>query len=181
LVSDCDTPSGGGPRDGSPLDQLFPLVLKELRRQAELHMRGQSPSHTLQPTALVNEVYVRLAQRDARWNDRQHFMRLAGRVMRQVVIDQARLRRAQKRRGPSDRVMLDDVVDAYERRAIELVDLDDALEELGRKRPDLVEIVELRFFAGRPLNEVATILGVCSKTIERRWRAIRTILRERLE
>ncbi|MFN3242859.1 MAG: ECF-type sigma factor [Planctomycetota bacterium] len=181
MVSDRDIPFGDGPHAGPPLDQLFPLVLKELKRQAEVHMRAQSPSHTLQPTALVNEVYLRLAKRDARWNDRQHFMRLAGRVMRQVVIDHARLRQALKRRTPTERVLLDDLVDAYERRAIELLDLDAALQDLAHKHPHLVDIVEMRFFAGRPLNEIAELLQVCDKTIERRWKATKTILRERLE
>ncbi|MCK5944666.1 MAG: sigma-70 family RNA polymerase sigma factor [Planctomycetes bacterium] len=156
-------------------------MIHELKRLAQHHVRDQSPTNELQPTALVNEVYVRLAERDPQWTDRQHFMRLAGRVMRQVVIDHARKRRALKRRGPMLRVALDDLVDAYERNAIELLDLDDALRELAERHPKHVEIVELRFFAGRPLEEIAQILDCSTKTIERRWRAIKTILRDRLD
>lgn len=177
-------PSSSGQPDNidgnTPLDQLFPLVLHELKGLAQMHMRGQTHSQSLQATALVNEVYVRLAERDGRWNDRTHFMRLAGRVMRQVITDRARSRRTLKRQQPGTRVPLDDLVDAYEQRAIDMIDLDDCLSDLAVQHQNLVDIVELRFFAGRSLEEIAAILDTSIKTVYRRWLAVKALLRKRL-
>ncbi|MCA8949060.1 MAG: sigma-70 family RNA polymerase sigma factor [Planctomycetes bacterium] len=166
--------------DGVALDQLFPLVLEELRALARHHMRGQPASLTLQATALVNELYLRLAQRDGRWNDRAHFMRLAGRVMRQTLTDHARRRRAAKRNPGQTRMPLDDLVDAYEQRSLDIVDLDGGLSRLTAGHPELVELVELRFFAGRSFEEIADIIGISAKTARRRLQAAKILLREQL-
>lgn len=170
----------GRGRRSADLDHLFPLVLGELRELAGQSLRGALPGNSLQATALVNEVYVRLAERDARWNDREHFMRLAGRVIRQILTDRARRRRAAKRQHVEQRVPLDDLVDLYEQRVADVIDLDDCLAEFGRFAPELVELVELRFFAGRSLEDIAALLGTSLKTVQRRWLAAKALLRHRL-
>ena len=162
-------------------DALFAAVQEELKGLARGFMRGQPAGHTLQPTALVNEACLRLCQRSGSLQDRTHLVRLAARSMRQILVDHARKRRARKRGEEPQRVPLDDVVERYEERSHGLGALDAALERLAERSPELVELVELRFFAGLPIEEVAAVLGTSPRTAARRWQVARAFLREELE
>jgi RNA polymerase sigma factor (TIGR02999 family) len=156
-------------------ERLFPLVYAELRRQARRYMRGERAGHTLQPTALAHEAYLRLAGRERAWADRAHFFAVAARVMRQVLVDHARRHRAAKRDGlqlsaPED--VRDEPVD--------LLDLDAALAELAELDSKQVEVVEMRFFAGLSVEETAEALGLSPRTVKREWSTARAWLKHRL-
>jgi len=162
-------------------ERLFDLVHAELHDQAHHLMRRQPPGHTLQTTALVNEAYLRLLRRsDLRWESRRHFFCVAARAMRCVLVDHARTRNRRKRRPDGERVPLDDVVVAYEDRAVDLTSLDEALGQLAERDELGGKIVELRFFGGLPVDHVARILGVSSRTARRRWELARAWLRREL-
>jgi RNA polymerase sigma factor (TIGR02999 family) len=167
--------------DLSARNELFPLVYEELRRLARGHMAHQRQSHTLQPTALANEAYLKLCRPEgAGWVDREHFLRLAATAMRQVLVDHARRRGAEKRREPGERVELDGLVAEFERRSGGLVELDAALERLARRNPDLVRVIELRFFGGHDMRDVAGLLGISERTAARRWETARLALLKEL-
>ncbi|MBI1853399.1 MAG: RNA polymerase subunit sigma-70 [Planctomycetes bacterium] len=160
---------------------LAPLVHAELRRLAGDLMRGQPAGHTLQATALVNEAWIRLAgDGDVAWRDHRHFFRVAAKAMRSILVDHARRKAALKRAGAGERVPLDDAIEAYEKRSIDLVAVDEALERLAAVDGDLVRLVELRFFAGLSIPETARVLDVSTPTIERGWRTARAILQLQL-
>jgi RNA polymerase sigma factor (TIGR02999 family) len=149
----------------------------ELRRRASILMRNQPRSHTLQATALVNEVYLRLhGDTDPAEEDRAHFLALASRAMRHVLVDHARTRGRQKRTPQGEKVALDDVVVTYESRALDLLALDDALQRLSEFDEDMARAVELRFFGGLSVEETARVLGIPKRTLERRWQAVRAWL-----
>lgn len=140
--------------DEKALDYLLPLVYRELHRLAQAALSRERPGHTLQPTALLNEAYLRLfAGQAAVFADRAHFLGIAARVMRQVLVDHARSRRAQKR-GPQIQLQLDENL-AEAKPVGDLLDLDGALEKLGREDPNLVSLIEMRFFAGMTAEETA--------------------------
>lgn len=140
-------------------------------------MRRQPPGHTLQATALVNEVYLRLAQEDgANWKDRKHFLFTAARAMRQVLIDSARRRNAAKRGGGGERDELGEIAVEYADRSLDLEALHRALEKLAVFDPLMTRAVELRFFAGCGMDEVAELLGLPRRTLDRRWSATRAWL-----
>ena len=159
--------SGG---DAGAAERLMPLVYEELRRLARSYLRRERPDHTLQPTALVNEAYLKLVdQNSVSWQDRHHFFGIAARMMRRVLVDHARSHAAEKRGGGLGRVSLDDANAAAGVRALELVELDDALQRLAEVFPRKAEVVELRFFGGFKVEETARILGVSDKTVMREW------------
>jgi RNA polymerase sigma-70 factor, ECF subfamily len=161
---------------------LVPRLYSELHGLARGLMGQQRGAHTLQPTALVNEAYLRLFRANGRsWTDRAHFLRLAATVMRQVLVDHARRKLALKRSEPGERVPLDAVIDRFEERSGSLLALEAVLERLADDDPELVEFVELRFFAGHSLPEIARVLGISERTAERRWQAVRLQLRAELE
>lgn len=163
-------------------DQLFPIIYGQLRHIARQQMAGQKLDHTLQATALVNEAYMRLAKGDGReLRDLSHFFRLAARVMRQVLVDHARRKAAAKRTPDGERVHLDELVEAHELRVGSLVKLDVALERLGKREPRLAELVQLRFFGGRSLPEVAEIMGATEGQVKRWWTLARQMLKGYLE
>lgn len=174
--------SGG---DRSALDALFPVVYAELRRMADVRLRHERDAHTLQPTALVHEAYLRLVDQDrTRWNDRAHFFAVAAEIMRRVLVDHARRRAASKRGAGVLAVPLDDIAETVaqpEVRDLELLAMDDALTRLGELDPQQARVVELRFFAGLDVEEVATVLGVSSRTVKREWRAARAWLLSEIE
>jgi len=158
--------------DRTASEELLAQVFEELRSIAWQQMKRQAGSHTLQPTALVNEAYLRLfrgVQHD--FNDRCHFLALASRAMRSVLVDHARAKGRKKRQADGERVPLDSLVEQYEERSANLVELDAALEKLGRVDPRMVQVVELRFFAGRSVVQTAEVLGVSERTVEREWTA----------
>ena len=167
-----------GRRDA--LDRLLPLVHDELHRIAAGYMRRERADHTLQPTALVNEAYLRLVdQRDVEWRDRAHFLGVAAQLMRMILVDHARARRAAKRAG-GERVPLDETVLVGGERDVDLLALDEALERLAALDPRLGRVVELRYFGGLTTREAAEVLGISTATVEREWATARGWLRREL-
>ena len=172
--------------DGDPSapDALLAAVYEELRRQAGQHMRRQSSGHTLEPTALVHEAYLRLAgQPGARWESRAHFFRVAGRVMRTVLVDHARAQDAHKRGGPGAvRVTLGaaDAVAAGAAHEVDVLALDAALVRLAEFDAQKARVVELRYFAGFTVEQTAEALDVSPATVKRAWTAARAWLRHEL-
>jgi RNA polymerase sigma factor (TIGR02999 family) len=168
--------------DARAADDLFRLVYEELRGLAGRYLAGANGAPTLQPTALVHEAFVRLvhAEPGDGYASRAHFMGVAAKAMRSVLVDHVRAKRAQKRGGAFERVPLDDLVDELEQQASDLVALDDALVALAELDPDLARLVELRFFGGLSIEETARVLGTSTATVERSWRTARTWLRDRL-
>jgi RNA polymerase sigma factor (TIGR02999 family) len=166
-------------RDGDrqALDALLPIVYRELRRLAHAHLRRERPEHTLQSAALVNEVYLRLVGLDApQWESRTHFFAIAARLMRQVLVDYARRHRSEKRGGGLVTLCLDDATEVPRRQDVDVVALDDALEALAQIDARQSRVVELRFFAGLSLPEVATALEISPATVQRDWTAARAWL-----
>ena len=150
---------------------------EELRRLAHHYMRAESPNHTLQTSALVNEAYVRLVeQRDVRWQNRAHFFGVAAQVMRHILIDHARTQRRLKRGGDAQQVPLDEGTVMAPERADELIALDEALTQLEVADPRRSKVVELRYFGGLSIEETADVLKVNPTTISRDWRWARAWL-----
>lgn len=170
--------SGG---DKAALDKLMPLVYDELHKLAAGYLRRERHNHTLQPTALVNEAYVRLVdQQNATWQNRAQFFGMAARLMRNILVDHARQRRAAKRGGEPFRLSLDKVERVFNKPDLDLVALDDALRDLEATNPEHSRIVELRFFGGLTIEETAQVLGVSHATVEREWSFARAWLRREL-
>lgn len=165
--------------DDAALTALTPLVHAELRRLARGHMRGERRDHTLQPTALVNECFLRLMEaREVQWQDRAHFFALSARLMRRILVDLARARRFDKRGGGAEHVPLDESVPAVEP-GRDLVALDNALQALAEVDERKSHVVELRFFGGLSHGETAEVLGVSAKTVMREWQLAKMwLLRE---
>jgi RNA polymerase sigma-70 factor (ECF subfamily) len=159
-----------GHGDQGALDALAPLVQQELHRVAARQMAGERPGHILQPTALVNEVYLRLVNRhDVEWQDRAHFFAVAARIMRRILVDAARNRGRAKRGGDALQVSLAEVPDMAVPTTQNLVALDDALKTLESLDPRQSQVVELRFFGGLSLEEAAEALHVSVGTVRRDW------------
>jgi RNA polymerase sigma-70 factor, ECF subfamily len=167
-----------GEGDRAAADALLDLLYGELRRIAGAHLRRERPDHTLQPTALVHEAWLRLVDAPARdLVSREHFLSLSARVMRRVLVDHAREHGAQKRGGGHAAVTLDAAVALYETRNMDLIALDEALEKLVAVDPPLARLVELRFFAGLTNEEVAHVEGSSLRSVERGWATARAFLR----
>ena len=171
-------------RDGNPAaeDELIPLVYNHLHHLATNAMRRERSDHTLQPTALVHEAYVRLVSQDgADWQDRTHFFRVASRLMRRILVDYSRARRSDKRGGKDEKVALEEVQDASPGGARgliklggvvqleDLIALDDALKVLGRLHARQEQVVDMRFFGGLTEEEIANGLGLSLRTVKRDW------------
>jgi RNA polymerase sigma-70 factor, ECF subfamily len=167
--------------DLSALDRLMPLVEAELRRLAQFHMRRESPTHTLQPTALVNEVYLKLVdQTHARWHNRAHFFAVAAQLMRRILVDHARRNLRGKRGGGADDVPLDEAMAISPKKSVELLAMDEALDRLARFDPLKAKIVELRHFGGLSVKETAEVLQVAEITVMRHWGLAKSWLRLQL-
>jgi RNA polymerase sigma-70 factor (ECF subfamily) len=167
--------------DESALDQLIPLVYPELKRLARRYMGRESPEHTLQTSALINEAYLRLVDQQAvQWQDRAHFLAVAAQVMRHILIDHARSRRYGKRGAGAQHIPLDDVAVVGGQRAAELVALDDALTRLATVDPRKSQIVELRFFGGLTVDETAEVMKLSPITIKREWRSAKAWLQSEI-
>jgi len=161
---------------------LFDLVYRELHAEARRQMRGQREGHTLRSTALVHEAYLRLARLDGmRWENRRHFLGVAARAMRSVLVDHARKKAAVKRGEAERTVPLDAVVVVYEERSGDLLALNAALDKLGADDPVAASLVELRFFGGLSVADAARTLEVPKRTAERCWTFARAWLRKELE
>lgn len=167
--------------DRSAFDRLLAVVYEELRRVAQAQMRRERAGHTLDTTGLVHEAYLKLVdQSEAEWQDRVHFFGVAARAMRQILIDQARRRVAQKRGGGWERATLDEDLLGEQAPIEELVALDDALERLGQLDPRLSQVVEYRFFGGLTEEETAALLGITTRTVQRDWAKARAWLHKEL-
>ena len=173
--------------DDHALERLLPMVYTELRTIAAKHLRSERPGHTLQPTALANEAYLRLrGLGDVPWHDRAHFFAIASRIMRRILVDHARANLAQKR-GAGSPVL--QIVDALQQGpsstsstmdAAELIDLDRALDRLAVEEPRLSRVIELRFFGGLNIDEVSAVLGCSPRTAKRDWAFARAWLLHKL-
>jgi len=167
--------------DRQSVDSLLPIVYQELRRLAASYLRRERPGQTLQPTALVHEAYLRLMKdKPGRWQNRAHFCAIAAHSMRQILIERARARGAQKRGGARQRVTLDDALVAGGERSIDLVALDQALDRLAALDADQARLVELRFFGGLTVEETAVVLGISTATVKREWRTAKAFLRDEM-
>jgi RNA polymerase sigma factor (TIGR02999 family) len=169
----------GGDRDA--LEQLLPLVYRELHTLAERYLRRERSDHTLQATALVHEAYLKLIdQREVRWQNRAHFYGVAAQAMRRILVDHARGHMAAKRGSGGVKLSLDDeqnpVAVVSSEKAEEMVALDEALNLLAERDPQQARIVELRFFGGLSIEETAEVLGVGTATVIRKWRTARAFL-----
>jgi RNA polymerase sigma factor (TIGR02999 family) len=167
--------------DASAIDQLIPLVYDDLRRIA-LHQLGKErPDHTLQPTALINEVFLRLLRQNSlHWESRDYFFGAAAKLMRRILVDSVRRRRADKRGDPLARVDLAEANQVAGGYNFEFLALDEALDRLAAIDPKLAHIVELRFFGGLEVDEIAQLLGVSTATVKREWASAKAWLRHQL-
>lgn len=172
--------SGAGDTEASAA--LLSLVYEELRRQARRYLSRERAGHTLQTTALVHEVYVKLGkQKSIAWQSRSHFFAIAARLMRQVLIDYARTKRRTKRGGVQDKVTLEDALTvAVGSTNFDLLALDEALTRLATKEDQLAKIVELRFFGGLSVEETAEVLSISDSTVKRDWQMAKAWLRREL-
>jgi RNA polymerase sigma factor (TIGR02999 family) len=163
------------------LDSMLPVLYQELHRLASSYLNREAPGHTLQPTALVHEAYLRLVdQRRVDWRNRAQFLGVAASMMRRILVNHARDRAAQKRGGGAERVSLSAADDWQGRPELDLVGLDDALTRLAALDPRQGQIVDLKFFAGLNTEEIAEVLQLSTSTVERAWRFARAWLYDAL-
>jgi RNA polymerase sigma factor (TIGR02999 family) len=168
--------------DRAALDELLPLVYQELRQIAARHFSQERPGHTLQATALVHEVYLRLIdQHSVDWRNRAHFFSIAAEMMRRILVNHAVSRRAQKRGAGETLLSLDEVISFPNRQDVDLILLDEALGRLAEFDPSQARIVELRFFGGLTVEEVAQVLGVSDSEVKREWRSAKAWLTTQLK
>jgi RNA polymerase sigma factor (TIGR02999 family) len=172
-----------GKGDQAALEKLMPLVYNELRRLASNYLRRERASHTLQPTALVNEAYLKLVdQRNAKWQNRAHFFGISAQLMRRILVDHARQHQAAKRGGSNQkRLSITSAEQVAPQPEIDLLALNEALDELAKMDPQQGRIVELKFFGGLSIEETAEVLGVGHATVERDWKLARAWLRRQLK
>ncbi len=161
-------------------EALYDAIYRELRRMAGGLLQKERSGHTLQPTALVHEVYVRLAGHDTSWDSRAHFFGSAARAMRRILVDYARQRAASKRGGEQKRVTFHDLEIATDDSDVDLLALDEALDALAEVDPRLAHVVHLRYFAGLKIEETAQVTGTSVATVKRDWTYARAWLLERL-
>ena len=194
-MADPEGPPSGGPASGvtvllrrwsagdaGALDALLPAVQDELRRLARSYMRREREGHTLEPTALVNEAYIRLVdQHDVRWASRGHFFAIAAQAMRRVLVDHARGHIAAKRGGGAERVTLSGMAAEADRVDVDVLWLHEALERLARLDERQARVVELRYFAGMSVEEVAEVLEISPATVKREWSTARLWLAHALK
>jgi RNA polymerase sigma factor (TIGR02999 family) len=163
--------------DQTALERLTPLVYAELRRMARGYMHHEAPGNTLQPTALVNEAFLRLVDvTGISWQDRAHFFAISAQIMRRILVDAARARAARKRGGGAERLNLNDSLDALPDRPSHVVALDEALEALARVDPRRARVVEMRFFGGLSVQETAAVLKISPQSVMRDWKLARAWL-----
>ncbi|MGH9832778.1 MAG: sigma-70 family RNA polymerase sigma factor [Blastocatellia bacterium] len=167
--------------DKSALDQLYQIVYDELRRLAHRYMSRENAGHTLQTTALVNEAYLRLAEvKDMNWQDRAHFFAVSANVMRRILIDEARARRAERRGGDNLTIALDEALDVERGEDLDLITLDLALQSLAQINQRQSQVIELRYFGGLTVEETAEVLKVSADTVMRDWRFAKAWLKREM-
>jgi RNA polymerase sigma factor (TIGR02999 family) len=156
--------------DNEAANQLVPLVYRELRQMAGAYLRHERPNHTLQPTALVNEAYLKLVdQKSFPWKNRSHFFGVAAQLMRHILVDYARSYRAEKRGGGAGNLSLDEAMIASPENARDVLLLDETLSRLSAVDPQLVSVVEMRVFGGLSIQETSVALGISPATVKRNW------------
>src|SRR5262244_814085 len=172
-----------GKGDQAALEKLMPLVYNELRRLASNYLRRERAGHTLQPTALVNEAYLKLVdQKNAKWQNRAQFFGISAQLMRRILVDHARQHQAAKRGGSNRQRLSITSAEPFARQPeVDLLALNEALDELAKMDPQQGRIVELKFFAGLSIEETAEVLGISHATVERDWKMARAWLRRQLE
>jgi RNA polymerase sigma factor (TIGR02999 family) len=170
----------GGKRESA--DKLLSLVYDELRRIARQYLRKERADHTLQPTALVHEAYMKLIDiSDVSWQDRAHFFAVASNVMRHILVDHARARAAEKRGGERERIALEDAVNLSDKADVDLLALDEAMRQLAEFDAQQSKIVELRFFGGLTIEETAHVIGISPATVKREWTMAKAWLFRRMK
>jgi len=165
--------------DSAASEALMPRLYAQLHDLAEGLMQGQGPQHTLQPTALVHEAWMRLT--GGEFASREHFAAVAAKAMRSVLVDHARRRGSEKRGGAQSRVPIDDVLELFHEGGPDVLAVDDALRKLAEQDPELARVVELRFFGGLSVEETARVMGSSTATVTRAWRVARMWLMRELE
>jgi RNA polymerase sigma factor (TIGR02999 family) len=168
--------------DPSAAEQLLPLVYDELRKLAAAKLANEKPGQTLQATALVHDAYIRLVdvEKAQHWNSRGHFFAAAAEAMRRILVEKARREKRLKRGRDLQRVELDAVQITIDGPGTDILALDEGLTELGKKKPEIMELVKLRYFAGLTVDEAANALGIASSTADRHWTYARAWLYRRL-
>lgn len=167
--------------DSGAAEKLLPLVYSELHRLAASYMRRERPDHTLQATALINEAYLRLTRGNGEWNSREHFIGMAANVMRHVLVDYARAHKAKQRDGGMKRVEMQDDLAISKKKLEEVISLDEALKSLESLHPRQGKVVELRYFGGLSVEQIASLLGVSERSVKRDWSLARVWLFRELE
>lgn len=168
--------------DKSALDAMTPVLYAELRKLARHLLAVERPDHTLQPTALVHEAYIRLVdQRSVDWKNRAHFMGMAATMMRRILINHAKAHKAAKREGYADAITLDDALGVFTNPQVDLLDLDHSLDRLSELDPQQGKVVELRYFGGLSIEETAEVMGISTATVKREWGTARLWLIQQLE
>ncbi len=168
--------------DATALDELIPAVYQELRRMADRYLRLENPGHTLQPTALVHEAYLRLIdQQYVDWQNRAHFFGVAAQMMRRILVDHARAKHREKRGGEAIRLSLDDVINLSHERAADLIALDEALNTLAAVDERKSHVVEMRYFGGLSVAETARAMGVSPDTVMRDWKMAKAWLYQEIK
>jgi RNA polymerase sigma factor (TIGR02999 family) len=162
------------------VDELVPLVYAELRRLASSYLRSERENHTLQPTALVHEAFLKLVEQETAWQNRTHFFAMAANLMRRILVDYARQHKAEKRGGEAEKISLDDAFIFVKSRPNEMIALDEALEQLAKVDERRSKVVELKFFGGLNHEEIAHILDVHVNTVLRDWNLARAWLKNEL-
>ncbi len=166
--------------DEDAVERLFPYVYNELRSQAQFLMAGERYDHTLQPTALVHEAFIKVAKQSrVEWKNRTHFYRIVSRLMRQILVDHARRRNCPRRGNGPIRISIDDVQIPVEERIHSILAIDDLLEKLATEDERQSQIIEMRFFGGLSSEEIGEVLGVTKRTVGREWKLAKIwLLRE---
>jgi RNA polymerase sigma-70 factor, ECF subfamily len=167
--------------DSAAAEKLLPLVYNELHRLAMSYMRRERSNHTLQPTALINEAYLHLAGTNIDWHSRSHFIGVAANVMRRVLVDHARAHNAEMRGGGLQQIELEEGIAISKERSKEMIVLDEALNELEKISTRQAKVVELRYFGGLSVEEIAATLGIATRSVQRDWTLARVWLFKQMQ
>jgi RNA polymerase sigma factor (TIGR02999 family) len=168
--------------DKVALDEMSGVLYQELRRLARYVLSSERSNHTLQPTGLVHEAYLRLvSQKDVDWRNRAHFLGIAASMMRRILINYAEARKAAKREGYAGAIALEDALGVFANPQVDFLELNRSLEQLAKLDPQQSKVVELRYFGGLSIEETAEVLGISSATVKREWRTARIWLLRRME
>ena len=162
------------------VEELIPLVYAELRRLAAHYLKSERVGHTLQPTALVHEAFLKLVEQETNWQNRSHFFAMAANLMRRILVDYARGHKAEKRGGEAEKISLEDAFVFVKEKPAQMIALDEALQELAKIDERRSKVVELKFFGGLNNEEIAEVLGIHSNTVLRDWNLARAWLKTQI-